>query len=116
MLKVDTKDLPEKGTQIRIRLRDNLWLYTQVESVAPTRTFFTMKVLGVKEYEDEVEAPAPLKDPKDTEGPLDELPAAPRGGRSSSPRSTRDPSLPPSPALDVEEFPGAVGPADEGLF
>ncbi len=107
MATFDTKDLPQKGTQVRIRLRGNFWLFTQVENVAPTRTFFTLKVLGVKEvdYEEHVGEPSPLLDEAKPEGPLVGSGPAPDLSvkRTGPRRAVRDPALPPSPSIDLDE-------------
>lgn len=105
-MNIDSNALPKVGNKVRIRIRENLWMYCQVEKIAPSMTFMTLKVLGMKEMGEEedgnnVGEPTRLVDPLNPTGPLERDPSIPMAARRRSRADSSD--LPPSPALIVEE-------------
>jgi len=63
-----------KGQQIRIKLRDGLWWYTEVMTISPTFNVFQLKSLGIKDEDDEVREPERLTDSADKESPTEPIP------------------------------------------
>ncbi len=97
-----------------------MWLYGEVESVSPTFTFMTVRILGVKEdAQEEVGEPVQLVDEKDPLGatlvldgvgvPVREgsgggvLSPGTGSGSASGVGASKERDLPPSPSVEVDE-------------
>lgn len=121
MPKFDTKEVPQSGTLVRIKLaRPELWLYAEVDKVSPSYSFITLKVLGIKESPDEeVTEPTVLKDASDPMGETHERPpirTRDDHGSGTTRRAPANDGLPPSPVLEVEQREKELGDPQPELF